>query len=134
MSMKITRNDLKNYQNNILAIHELDDELKAAYNTYRSPSFSSDGSGKPLNPSSPTERAMKNIQRLEKKQNEFYAKIEACEDFVNGIQNGLIYAACRDHYINGFSWEATCNHLKNYRSKSVIISMVNNYFDEAGLE
>lgn len=77
--MKITRNDLKNYQNNILAIHELDDELKAAYNTYRSPSFSFDGSGKPLNPSSPTERAMKNIQRLEKKQNEFYAKIEACE-------------------------------------------------------
>ena len=131
--MEITRNDLEQYQSILLAIDDLDEDIKNAYKPYRSPSFSSDGSSKSSTPSSPTDRALREIALLEKKRDELVQKKEACDGFVAAINDNLVFAACRDHYIKGYTWDATCVHFRRYRSKSVIIEKVNRYFDEVGL-
>lgn len=131
--MNITRNDLKNYQNYLLAINELDEEIRDAYKPYKSPSFESEKTGGGSLPSSPTDRALREIEFLKKKRSEFVQKKEACDSFVAAIDDALVFSACRDHYIKGYTWDATCVHLHNFRSKSVIIDKVNSYFDKAGL-
>lgn len=131
--MEITRNDLKNYKNMQLLLQELDDEINAAHNTYKSPSLSSDGSSRPLTANSPVERAMRRIERLEKKRDEVAAKVETCEKFVDSIEDPLTQSIFRYHFIDGYSWEATCLHIRKHESKSVMINIANRYFEQAGL-
>ena len=131
---QITRNDLKNYQKMKILLSDLDEEIEYAYNTYKSPSLSSDGSGRSLSANSPVERALRHIKRLDDKRSEILSKISACNDFVDSIDDYLVQAICRDHYLKGYTWEATCLHLRKHSSTSVVIEMANKYFDKVGLK
>lgn len=133
--MTVTKDDLKHYQDNEIALLQIDEELKDAYNTYRSPSLSNNGV-KPSNPSasSPQERALRTIGRLEKKRDYFLKKQEEVKDYVFSIDDPLIFMICNYHFLKGYTWEATSVQLKSCRSKSVLIDKVNRYFTEHGLE
>lgn len=132
--MSVTIRDLKGYQNMLTLMGELDDEIAAEYDTYKSPSFSRISTAASPSTKSPQERALQRIQKLEKKQQHLEERMEEINEFVYDISDPFVMAAVRDHYIRGLTWEATCAQL-NYRySRSVTINKVNEYFRQCAAE
>ena len=132
--MTVTLYDLKQYQNNKLLEREYLDELDNLNNTYKSPALASDGSGKTLSVNSPVERAMAQKARKEEKLKIVQGKIAACDDFIDSITDAQVRMICVDRFIHGYTWEATCLHLRKHRSTGTVIRMVNSYFERNGLQ
>ena len=128
--MPITRDDLRGYQRMKIALEELDDEIRESYNTYRSPQFASDGSQKQLSANSPTERALRHTEALEGKRDRLLKRMGTIDEYVDGIDDYLVQAIVRDHYIRGLTWEATCRHLRKHENKSSVIRLVDVYMEQ----
>lgn len=131
--MSVTKKDLKEYQNMLILLDELNDEIEQEYNTYKSPAFNRISSGSSHSNHSPQERALQRIQKLEKKRDDLKEQLEAIEDYVYSISDPMVMAICICHFLKGYTWEATCVHLRKHHSTSVVIEMVNKYFREHAL-
>ncbi|MBR3308293.1 MAG: hypothetical protein IKG00_00085 [Lachnospiraceae bacterium] len=127
------REDLNEYTKIELSLLAIEKEIETTYNTYRSPSFvqslnaTADQDG-------PTCRALNRIEKLKKRRDELSSRLEEIENFVDSIEDPEINAACTLHYINGYTWEATCYQLRKHHGGSMIIEKVRQYFLKKGYE
>lgn len=126
----IIKSDLQDYRQLNTLLSEIDEEIADAYNTYKSPAWRNDGAQKQISADSPTERALNRIRHLEEYRCRTYQKVLEIETFVDCIDEYLVQAVIRDHYMRGLTWEATCRHLLKHASKSAAIKLVDDYFEE----
>lgn len=120
--MGVTRDDLKNYTKMRLDLESLDLQIEAAYDTYKSPQLSAQNGGGPRDPGDPVARALQRLEKLRAQRQELVQRMIEIEDFVSNIDDWYERAICRIHYIEGFTWEATCLRLRKHHSISVITS------------
>jgi len=118
----ITREDLKQYQELLIEIDSLDVRIAEAYNTYRSPSMMSDGSGHGSEPGDPTVRAMHRVERLKEERATVMERIIAIEKFVSEIDDPRERAICNLHYLTGYTWQATCLRMRKHCSASMLVN------------
>ena len=116
-------------------LEQYDALIDEAYNTYKSPALSSNGS-RSNDPSDPTVRALHKIERLKKERDDLLRKTEEIEDFAAGIDDIFERLICKYRYIAGYSWDATVYQLRKHHSISVVYDYDANwwkkYEEEAG--
>lgn len=126
----ITREDLKQYQELLIEIDSLDVRIAEAYNTYRSPSMMSDGSGHGSEPGDPTVRAMHRVERLKEERARLQERITEIEIFVSEIKDPREKAICNLHYLTGYTWQATCLRMRKHSSATMLIDYDRRWWKE----
>ena len=113
----MTIEELEQYRGMNAEINALNEEIEHMYDTYRSPSFSSNGSFNG-EVSSPVEQALKKIEQL----NEVYSnrlselndrKLEI-EAWLRTLEDTFLIACIRFHYLRGYSWKETSKRVYGY--------------------
>lgn len=108
---------------------ELNEEIKAAYNTYRSPVFSDmPRIRKTAGERDPVLRALDKIEKLREKQAKLIPAILDFENRLDQIGDHEIRAIIRSHYINGDSWRACTKRILNISGSDCAKHRVYRYF------
>ena len=118
--MEVTRDDLRNYQKMKIDLDSLDLQIETAYDTYKSPQLTSSGGSRQPDPGDPVSRALARIERLKQERANLVERMEEIEKFVQQIDDWYERAICRIHYIEGYTWEATCLHLRKHHSFGMV--------------
>lgn len=126
--MDVTKQMLKDYKNMKLDLQSLDEERRYVYNTYRSPSFKSEGFGGAGNPSSPVERAQIQLQRIDDKRDKLITEMHEIEEHVEMVTDPRMRSILRYKYILCYSWESTASIMN--MSESHIRSCERQYFED----
>lgn len=127
---EITRDDLRNYQELLIELDGYDVRIAQAYNTYRSPTMSSDGGGHSSDPSDPTSRAFQRIEQLKADRQRVQEQINAIESFVSTIDDPRERTICNLHYICGYTWQATCWRMRKHYSSAMLVEYDRRWWDE----
>ena len=122
--MGVTREDLKEYiRMKQYLVSVLDPKIEDAYNTYHSPQLSGqNGGGSIREPGDPVSRAYRKLEKLQQQRKILVGQMIEIEDFVESIEDWYEKAICQLHYIEGYTWEATCLNLRKHHSISVVTS------------
>lgn len=122
--MGVTRDDLKRYISmKQYLVSVLDPMIEDAYNTYHSPQLSAqNGSSGTREPGDPVSRANRLLDKLRKTRENLISQMIEIEDFVDAIEDWYERAICQLHYLEGYTWEATCLNLRKHHSISVVTS------------
>ncbi len=118
--MAVTKNDLKEYQKMLLALESYDLQIAKAYDTYKSPALTANGTSRGADPGDPTARALDRIEKLRAARKILLQRILEIETFVDNIEDLYERAICQYHYIIGLTWDATCYQLRKHHSISVV--------------
>ncbi|MBR3308292.1 MAG: hypothetical protein IKG00_00080 [Lachnospiraceae bacterium] len=113
--LKLTREDLSQYQSLIIARDSLTGQIKE-YDQ--------------LSRSDHTGRAARRIRSLEAQQKIIDERMEEIENFVDSIEDPEIRTICSLHYLDGLTWEATCIQVRKHSSAAVITRKIEAFFDE----
>ena len=102
---------LQNYAKLMRELKSIRIEINTLYKPISSPPMVSDGSQHNGLPSSPTERALRMIEKLrtqeEAKMAEIESQLTAVNEWLNSIDDPEIRTIVRYHYLQGLSWNAT---------------------------
>ena len=118
--MAVTKNDLKEYQKMLLALESYDLQIAKAYDTYKSPALTANGTSRGADPGDPTARALDRIEKLRAARKILLQRILEIETLVDNIEDLYERALCQYHYIIGLTWDATCYQLRKHHSISVV--------------
>ena len=120
----VTREDLKEYIKMKQYLDSvLDPKIEDAYNTYHSPQLSGQNGGSGTRePGDPVSRAYHRLDKLRTQRKELVERMIEIEDFVEAIEDWYEKSICQLHYIDGYTWEATCLNLRSHHSISVVTS------------
>lgn len=127
----MTLDDLEKYRSLYAEIDALSQQIESLYNTYHSPSFSSNG-GFNSEPHSPVEQALYQIQRLEdtytSKIQELRSSAEQIERWLTTLSDPFLRSCIRYHYMLGYSWKETSQKMYGYESYYNARKVVFRYF------
>lgn len=102
---------LRNYAKLMMELKSIRQEINTLYKPVGSPKLTNDGAKNYSLPSSPTERALRMIERLraqeERKLAEIEAQLQEVNDWIDKIDDPEVRAIVRYHYLQGLSWNAT---------------------------
>lgn len=88
------------------AFRELNEEIKATYNTYQSPALGNlPRIRRNASEKDPTARALDKIEELRAKQAKLIQEMYEFENVMELIEDHEIRAIIRSHYVNGDSWK-----------------------------
>ncbi len=127
----MTLEQLENYRGLVAEVSLLSQQIENLYNTYHSPSFSSNGS---FNGSanSPVEEAVKKIMLLDteytEKKNAMSDEAMHIENWLNTVDDSFIRASIRSHYMLGYTWKETSSKVYGYGDSYNARKAVYRYF------
>ena len=122
--MGVTREDLKQYISmKQYLVSVLDPMIEDAYNTYHSPQLSAqNGSSGTREPGDPVARAYHRLEKLRNQREILINQMIEIEEFVESIEDWYEKSILQLHYLEGYTWEATCLNLRKHHSLSVVTS------------
>lgn len=117
--MEMTIEKLELYKGITSEMKALRDQIYSLYDTYRSPQLMSNGSHS-MSASSPTERAVAKILKLEEIYRQKYEEaanlLYNIETWLSQIEDPEIRSIARFHYVLGYSWQRTNTAIFGYPS------------------
>lgn len=117
----MTLEELEQYRCISAEANALNEQIRAMYNTYSSPSFESTGTFN-AESHSPVESALNKIQKLETiynaKINDLIAKSSEIEKWLGTVQDANVRAAIRYHYLLSYTWKETSKRVYGYRNSN----------------
>lgn len=125
----MTLEEIKTYQRRKEAIQAIDDEIEWIYGKVSSPNGNRSG-GAPSSPGDPTAQKVNRIQRLKERRSSLVSRQEACETYVDGLEDYRVAAILRYRYILGWTWESTALRILGSPSYQSLIRAVHSHFDE----
>ena len=130
--MEITIEDLRQYQELKEQITVLQREREAVYFERPSPAEVKGGRSSVRTISDPTaakvRKALQLDERIDKKRKELEARAELILEWSTTVPDPEVAAIIRVHYINGLTWEKTCNLLYGYPDRQYCRHKVRNWF------
>lgn len=127
----MTLDELEQYRGINAEIDALNEEIEHLYNTYRSPSFSSNGSFNGES-KSPVEQALKKIEKLTEiyfdRKSELNDRKVEIELWLKTLDDSFIIACIRFHYLMGYSWKETSRKVYGHDSYYNARNAVFRYF------
>lgn len=127
----MTIEELEQYRGLAAEIDALNEEIEHMYDTYRSPSFSTNGS---LNgeAKSPVEQALKKIEQLNgvytNRLSELNGRKLVIEEWLKTLEDTFLIACIRFHYLRGYSWKETSKKVYGYDNYYNARKIVFRYF------
>lgn len=128
MSNNITVEDLRMYQAWKAAVRSNDDEIRMIRESSAKPDRNRGGKASVRETPNPTHDKAMRIIELEAKTDRLRAKMQAVEDFTEALDEPLIQAIIRTHYIRGKTWGQTSVILYGYYDKDVCRKTVGRWF------
>lgn len=123
----MTLEEIKTYQRRKEAIKSIDDEIEWIYGKVSSPNGNRSG-GTPSSPGDPTAHNVNRIQRLQERRASLVNRQEACEAYVDGLEDYRVATILRYRYILGWTWESTALRILGSTSYQSLIRAVHSHF------
>lgn len=128
----ITKEDLRLYLSRKHKLKVLEEELKAIYESSPKPKEVQGGKSSVRTPSDPTadkaRRAGEMRDRIQRQAQELEDMTAAIEDFSTQIDDPIVGAIIRWHYIRGYSWAQTCMKVYGHPNGQAVRMAVNRWF------
>lgn len=127
----MTIEELEQYRGMNAEINALNEEIEYMYDTYRSPSFSPNGSFNG-EVKSPVEQALKKIEQLNgvytNRLSELNGRKLVIEEWLKTLEDTFLIACIRFHYLRGYSWKETSKKVYGYDNYYNARKVVFRYF------